>query len=101
MLSTKVMILACIFQLLTIGCGKKGSPVPRSSVVSQRIVDLEAKSREERLLLEWTFPKANTDKSTLTDLVEFKVLRAEGDLIANECKGCGEKAKVVFEAKLD
>jgi len=95
------MILACIFQLLTIGCGNKGSPVPRSSVVPQRIVDLEAKSREERLLLEWTFPKANTDKSALTDLVEFKVLRSEGDLIANECRGCGEKAKVIFEAKLD
>ncbi|OGP73989.1 MAG: hypothetical protein A2V86_08050 [Deltaproteobacteria bacterium RBG_16_49_23] len=70
-------------------------------VVPKRIVDLEAKSREERILLEWTFPKENTDKSVLTDLAEFKILRSEGNLIGDECRGCGEKAKVIFEAKLD
>lgn len=100
-MNRKVVIIIILIFLLASGCGKKASPVPQSSVVPQRIVDLEAKSREERLLLEWTFPKANTDKSALMDLVEFKVLRSEGDLIANECRGCGEKPKVIFEAKLD
>jgi len=83
------------------GCGRKAPPVPWSSVVPKRIVDLEAKSREERLLLEWTFPKENTDKSVLIDLTEFKVLRSEGDLIGDQCRGCGEKFNVVFEGKLD
>ncbi|MDI7258787.1 MAG: hypothetical protein QME90_02575 [Thermodesulfobacteriota bacterium] len=101
MRAKKIIILMWMMLVVVSGCGQKAPPVPWSSVVPKRIVDLEAKSREERLLLEWTFPKENTDKSALTDLVEFKILRSEGDLIANECRGCGEKAKVVFEAKLD
>jgi len=75
--------------------------VPWESIVPKRIVDLEAKVRESRLLLEWTFPKENTDKSLLTDLSEFKILRSEGDLIGEGCRGCGEKPKAIFEMKLD
>jgi hypothetical protein len=97
----KTIILLMVLLLMVGACGVKAPPVPYSSVVPKRIVDLEAKPREERLLLEWTFPKENTDKSVLTDLVEFKIFRSEGDLIAGECRGCGEKMKVVFEAKLD
>jgi fibronectin type 3 domain-containing protein len=97
----KFAILLGLVLALVAGCGQKAAPVPWSSVVPKRIVDLEAKPREERLLLEWTLPKENTDKSVLTDLSEFKILRSEGDLIGDACRGCGEKAKVVFEATLD
>jgi fibronectin type 3 domain-containing protein len=51
--------------------------------------------------LEWSIPKDNTDKSPLTDLTGFRILRSEGALVGDECKGCGEKAKVVHEIKLD
>ena len=50
-------------------------------MVPKRIVDLEAVSREDRLLLEWTAPKENTDKSVLTDLARLQILRSEGDLV--------------------
>jgi hypothetical protein len=83
------------------GCGKKAPPVPWESIVPKRIVDLEAISREGRLLLEWTSPKENTDKSALTDLARFQIFRSEGVLIAGECRGCGEKAKAVYEMELD
>ncbi len=95
------IILLWLLLMVMVSCGKKAPPVPWSSVVPKRIVDLEARSREGRVLLEWTFPKENTDKSPLTDLWEFKVLRSEGDLIGDQCRGCGEKTKVVFESKLD
>jgi fibronectin type 3 domain-containing protein len=88
--------------LMVIGaCGIKKSPVPWETIVPRRIVDLAAVPREGRLLLEWTSPKENTDKSVLIDLTEFKILRSEGVLIAGECRGCGEKPKVVYEMKLD
>ena len=95
------LMLSVTLMLLVVACGQKAPPVPWSTVVPKRIVDLEAKPREERLLLEWTFPKENTDKSILTDLTEFKILRSEGDLVGDQCRGCGEKSKVVYEAKLD
>ncbi|HUL29747.1 MAG TPA: hypothetical protein VLZ03_04770 [Thermodesulfobacteriota bacterium] len=82
------------------GCAKKTPPVPLSSIVPRRIVDLAASPREGRLLLEWSIPKENTDKTPLTDLVEFKVSRSEGVLVGDECRGCGEKPKVVRELKL-
>jgi hypothetical protein len=82
-------------------CGKKGPPVPWETVVPKRIVDLQAVPRESRLLLEWKFPKENTDKSPLIDLAKFQILRSEGMLINGECKGCGEKPKVVYEMKVD
>jgi len=95
-----IIILIWAILLLATGCAKKGPPVPWDSIVPRRIVDLVATPREDRLFLEWTIPKENTDKSLLTDLVEFKILRSEGILIGDECRGCGEKPKMVHEMKL-
>jgi fibronectin type 3 domain-containing protein len=69
--------------------------------VPRRIVDLAVIPREGRLLLEWTSPKENTDKTPLTDLEGFQVLRSEGLLIGEECRGCGGKPELVYEMKLD
>jgi fibronectin type 3 domain-containing protein len=85
--------------MVVVGCAKKGDPVPWDSIVPKRIVDLEAIPREGRLLLEWKVPKENTDKTPLTDLASFKILRSEGALVGEACKGCGEKTKVVYEMK--
>ena len=95
----RFVILSGVILMLAVACGKKAPPEPWESVVPKRIVDLAALPREGRLLLEWTVPKENADKSPLTDLVEFKVLRSEGTLVADECRGCGENPKVVLEMK--
>lgn len=83
------------------GCGVKGRPVPWETVVPKRIVDLEAIPRDGHLLLEWTSPKENTDKSPLVDLVKFQIFRSEGILVEDGCKGCGERRRVVYEMKLE
>jgi len=98
-LRSKVLILITLLFLVG-GCAKKGPPVPWETIVPKRIVTLEAIPREGRLLLMWSPPKENTDKSPLIDLVGFQILRSEGVLIAGECRGCGEKPKVVYEIKL-
>jgi fibronectin type 3 domain-containing protein len=82
-------------------CGKKAAPVPWESIVPKRIVDLVALPREGHLLLEWTAPKENTDKTPLIDLEGFQVLRSEGLLIGDQCRGCGEEPKPAYEMKLD
>lgn len=95
------MLLLLVILMVESACAKKGPPVPWESIVPKRIVDLEAKPREGRLLLEWSVPKENTDKSPLTDLAKFQILRSEGVLIEGECRGCGEKKTVVHEMKWD
>ncbi|HMK74858.1 MAG TPA: hypothetical protein VK568_01615 [Thermodesulfobacteriota bacterium] len=94
----KILLLAML--VAAVGCAKKGPPVPWESIVPMRIVDLQAVSREGRLPLEWRTPKENTDKTPLTDLVSFQILRSEGILVGEECKGCGGKPKVVYEMKV-
>lgn len=97
----KVTIPLLVMLALAIACGKKAPPVPWESIVPKRIVDLVALPREGRLLLEWTAPKENTDKTPLTDLEGFQVLRSEGILVEGQCKGCGEKPKPVYEMKFE
>ncbi len=96
---TKIILLMVLLTVAS-GCAKKGPPVPWDSIVPMRIVDLQALPREGRLRLEWKTPKENTDKTPLTDFVSFQILRSEGVLVGDECKGCGEKPKVVHEMKL-
>ena len=101
MRTEKIVILLGLILVGLVACGIKRPPVPWSSVVPRRIVDLQALPREGRLLLEWTAPKVNTDKSVLTDLSGFRILRSDGALVGGECKGCGEQVKVVSEIRLD
>ncbi len=86
--------------LVAAACAKKGPPVAWETIVPTRIGDLQATPREGRLLLVWKTPKANTDKTPLTNLASFQILRSEGTLVGDQCKGCGEKAKVIFEMKV-
>jgi len=94
-------IPACFLFALLLGCGIKSAPVSRDTLVAKRIVDLEAIPRDERLILTWSVPKENTDKSPLKDLEEFRILRSEGILAADGCRGCGEKTRVVHELKVN
>jgi fibronectin type 3 domain-containing protein len=94
-----IVLLWLVLMVVVSGCAKKGPPVAWETIVPKRIVDLDAKPREGRLLLEWTIPKENTDKSPLADLASFQILRSEGVLVGEECKGCGGIPKVVYEMK--
>jgi len=99
-LRIKIALILWGIVALVGGCGLKTVPVPWEKIVPRRIVDLKAISREGRLLLEWTCPKENTDRSLLTNLVAFQILRSEGTLVAGECKGCGGEPVVVFEKEV-
>ena len=95
-----LFLYAMVFAMVAVGCAKKGPPVAWETIVPTRIVDLQATPRDGRLLLAWKTPKANTDKSPLTNLASFQILRSEGTLVGDECKGCGEKAKIIYEMKV-
>ena len=96
-----VIILLGSLLISAAGCAIKAPPVSRDTVVPKRIVDLEAIPREGRLILVWTVPKENTNKKVLTDLEKFQIQRSEGTLVADECRGCGGLAKVVYEMNAD
>ncbi len=94
------LLMLAMVLLVLVGCGKKGPPVPLGTVVPKRIVDLQASVREGRVLLEWTAPRENTDKTPLVDLKEFTVFRSEGSLVDDSCRGCGERKTVVGQLQV-
>ena len=96
-----LLILPILLVALIGGCGKKGAPVPWQTIVPKKILDLEGIPREGGLLLQWTVPKENTDKSVLDNLVEIRILRSEGALVGGECPGCGEGTKDIQKVKVD
>jgi len=95
----KKIIILMVVLVLVLGCALKKDPVPWESVVPKRIVNLTPIPRDSELTLEWTSPKENTDNTPLTDLAGFKILRSDGNIAGEECKGCGEKKGVIFEMK--
>ena len=98
-----IIALLCLLGamwMVVSGCGRKGRPVPWETIVPRRIGDLQATPREGRLLLEWKTPKENTDRSPLINLASFQILRSEGTLAGDECKGCGEEKKLIYEMKV-
>jgi len=97
----RAVIFLGLLSMSIAGCAIKAPPVATDTIVPKRIVDLEAIPRDGRLLLTWSVPKENADKTVLTDLDKFQILRSEGTLIADECRGCGETPKVVYEMKAE
>ena len=74
------LFIALSIFLLWVACGKKGPPVSLDRIVPEVIRDLQASVRKERVILQWSFPRENTDGSDLVDLVGFKVLREKESL---------------------
>jgi fibronectin type 3 domain-containing protein len=83
--------------LLWVACGKKGPPVSLDRIVPEVIRDLQASIRKERVILQWSLPRENTDGSDLVDLVGFKVLRGYLD---EECPGCPDRIEAIAEIGL-
>ncbi len=99
-MKAKTLILLWAIAILAVDCAKKAPPVSYERIVPKRIVDLQGTPRNVGVLLDWKTPKENTDKTPLTNLVSFQIFRSEGTLVGNECKGCGEKPKMIYEMKV-
>ena len=74
-----VAVLAALL-VVAPACGRKGPPFPPRPILPAAVGNLRAEPREAGVLLSWTKPSRNDDGSPLTDLQEFRVLRATGPL---------------------
>jgi hypothetical protein len=72
-------ILAALLVVVP-ACGRRGPPLPPRPILPATVGDFRAEPREAGILLSWTKPRRNNDDSPLTDLQEFRLLRATGPL---------------------
>ena len=69
-----VVLAAALFVLPA--CGRKGPPLPPRPVVPAVVGNLQAEPSGSTIVLSWTRPTRNDDNSPLTDLLEFRIVRA-------------------------
>jgi hypothetical protein len=60
------------------GCGRKGPPAVPRVVAPAAVEGVRAEPRGTGILLSWTRPTGNQDGSPLSDLLEFRIVRASG-----------------------
>ncbi|KAF0117210.1 MAG: hypothetical protein FD151_2401 [bacterium] len=58
------------------------------SLAPKAVNDLKANIRERKVLLHWTIPDRNTDRSKLTNLAGFKVFRSKAPFEPKPCPNC-------------
>jgi hypothetical protein len=73
------------------GCGKKALPVAPKSVAPKAVNDLKATVIKGKVLLHWTIPDRNTDRSKITNLAGFKVFKSKAHFDSKPCPGCPKK----------
>ena len=61
------------------GCGTPGAPQPPSLNLADPVEDLSATRTGNQVLLTWTMPKRNTDKTTIKGNVSVGICRREGE----------------------
>lgn len=76
-------------------CGVKSSPKPPKRIIPNGVNDLTAAAKGNEIMLQWTVPDTNTDRSPLLDLDGFKVLRAD----KGKCPTC--PPRFVFIGKIE
>jgi hypothetical protein len=74
-----------VLLLLSVGCGKKGDPIPPRVKLPATILDLSIVSAEEGILLAWSLP------GPLEPIGSFKLLRSETVEGSEACPGCPQE----------
>jgi hypothetical protein len=66
--------------LLLAGCGYVGDPLPPSLQIPQRILDLQAQQRGDRIIIRFTLPALTTDNVGLRSLRSVDLRAGEGQI---------------------
>ncbi len=84
---TRVILAVLLMGFLPwFGCGVKGKPVPKETVIPNAPTDFSVEVLPEGVRLSWRAPQKNVDGSPLKDLQAVEIWRA--DLAQGECPGC-------------
>ena len=82
-----LLILAgCILLLAALtGCGTPGAPQLPSLQLARPVEDLTASRKGNKVQLDWTLPRKNTDRTLVKNIPESRVCRHDGTGLASTC----------------
>ena len=85
------ILLGCI-SLLTIltGCGTPGAPQLPSLQLARPVDDLTASRKGDKVELDWTLPRKNTDRTLVKNIPQTQICRHGGTALMSGCTVVGE-----------
>src|SRR5271166_4850747 len=85
-------LAACIvLGIILTGCGTPGAPQLPSLQLARPVDDLTASRKGNKVQLDWTLPRKNTDRTLVKNIPETRICRHEGSALMS---GCTEVATV-------
>ena len=81
-----LILFGCVAAVIVFtGCGTPGAPQLPSLQLARPVEDLSASRKGNQVLLEWTLPRKNTDRTLVKDIPETRICRHEGTGLMSAC----------------
>ena len=90
-MSRPLLILLSLISLVTVltGCGTPGAPQLPSLQLARPVDDLTAARKGNKVQLDWTLPKKNTDRTLVKNIPESRICRHDGTTLMSGCTPVG------------
>jgi hypothetical protein len=83
-------LLGCLFSLaLLTSCGTPGAPQLPSLQLARPVEDLTASRKGNKVQLDWTLPRKNTDRTLVKNIPESRICRHDGTALMSGCTQVG------------
>jgi hypothetical protein len=98
-MSQRPYILTGCILLLTIlaGCGTPGAPQLPSLQLARPVDDLTASRKGNKVQLDWTLPRKNTDRTLVKNIPESRICRHDGTALMSGCTEVGTVENTKFQ----
>jgi hypothetical protein len=73
------------FVAVLTGCGTPGAPQPPSLQLARPVEDLAASRKGNKVQLDWTLPRKNTDRTLVKNIPQSRVCRHDGTALMSGC----------------
>ena len=84
------LIGGVLCSLVLCACGTPGAPLPPSLNLPLPVEDLTASRRGDKVTLDWTLPRRNTDRTNIKHNPVTRICRREGTSLMSKCQVVGE-----------
>ena len=81
------------------GCGTPGAPQLPSLQLARPVDDLTASRKGDKVQLEWTLPRKNTDRTLVKNIPESRICRHDGTALMSTCTIVGTAQNPKIEEK--
>jgi hypothetical protein len=92
------ILIGCILLLTMLtGCGTPGAPQLPSLQLARPVDDLTASRKGNKVQLDWTLPRKNTDRTLVKNIPQSRICRRDGTALMGGCTEVGVVQNTRFE----